>query len=72
MINPGKSFNIHDYKEIFLRRVWYFVIPFVAILVGTGVYAIMVPKEYRATTLILVSPQKVPERFRPPHRDFPD
>ena len=63
MINPGKSFNIHDYKEVFLRRVWYFVIPFVAILVGTGVYAILVPKEYRATTLILVSPQQVPESF---------
>ncbi len=63
MINPGKAFNINDYKEIFLRRVWYFVIPFVVILVGTGIYAIIVPKEYRASTLILVTPQKVPENF---------
>ncbi|MCX5917424.1 MAG: Wzz/FepE/Etk N-terminal domain-containing protein, partial [Deltaproteobacteria bacterium] len=63
MINPGKPFNIHDILEIFLRRVFYFVIPFVLILAGAGVYAFMVPKEYRATTLILVTPQKVPEDF---------
>ena len=63
MINPGKPFNIHDYLEIFLRRVFYFVIPFLLILAGAGVYAFMVPKEYRATTLILVTPQKVPESF---------
>jgi polysaccharide chain length determinant protein (PEP-CTERM system associated) len=63
MINPGKPFNIHDYLEIFLRRVFYFIIPFVLILAGAGLYAFMVPKEYRATTLILVTPQKVPEDF---------
>ncbi len=63
MINPGKPFNVHDYLEVFLRRVFYFVIPFVLIVVGAGVYAYMVPKEYRATTLILVTPQKVPEDF---------
>ena len=63
MINPGKPFNIHDYKEIFLRRVWFFIIPFVVIIAGTGIYAYWVPKEYQATTLILVTPQKVPEDF---------
>lgn len=63
MINPGKPFNLHDYKEIFLRRVWFFIIPFVVILVGTGLYAYMAPKEYQAITLILVTPQKVPEDF---------
>ena len=63
MINPGKPFNIHDYLEIFFRRVFYFIIPFVLILAGAGVYAFLVPKEYRATTLILVTPQKVPEDF---------
>ncbi len=63
MINPGKPFNIHDYKEIFLRRVWFFIIPFVVVIAGTGLYVYMVPKEYRATTLILVTPQKVPADF---------
>ena len=63
MINPAKPFNLHDYLEVFLRRLWYLVIPFIAVLVGTGIYAFTVPKEYKATTLILVTPQKVPEDF---------
>jgi len=57
MINPEKSFNIHDYIEIFLRRLWYIVIPFVVIMVGASIYALTSSKEYRASTLILVSPQ---------------
>ena len=63
MINPAKQFNLHDYLEVFLRRLWYFVIPFAAVIIGAGTYAFMVPKEYRASTLILVTPQKVPEDF---------
>jgi polysaccharide chain length determinant protein (PEP-CTERM system associated) len=63
VINPGKPFNIHDYIEICLRRIWYIVIPFIIIMAGAILYAFNTPKEYRATTLILVSPQKVPEAF---------
>jgi polysaccharide chain length determinant protein (PEP-CTERM system associated) len=63
MINPAKQFNLHDYLEVFLRRLWYLLVPFVAVTIGTGIYAFMVPKEYRASTLILVTPQKVPEDF---------
>ena len=63
MINPEKSFNIHDYIEILLRRIWYIVIPFVIVLAGACIYAFTSHKEYRASTLILVTPQKVPEAF---------
>lgn len=63
MINPEKSFNIHDYIEIFMRRIWFIIIPFVIVLAGASLYAITSPKEYRASTLILVTPQKVPETF---------
>lgn len=63
MINPEKSFNIHDYIEILWRRIWYILIPFVIVLAGAVLYAISAPKEYRAATLILVTPQKVPEAF---------
>ncbi len=66
MINPEKSFNVHDYIEIFLRRIWYIVIPFVIIGVGTVIYIFITPKEYRATALILVTPQEVPETFVKP------
>ena len=63
MINPGKSFDIHDYIEIFLRRIWYIVIPFVIILMVAGIYGFSSPRLYRATTLILVTPQKVPTDY---------
>jgi polysaccharide chain length determinant protein (PEP-CTERM system associated) len=63
MINPEKSFDIHDYTEIFLRRIWYIIIPFSIILIGAILYAFYSPKVYRASTLILISPQKVPENF---------
>ncbi len=66
MINPEKSFNIHEYIEIFLRRIWYILIPFVLIVIGAFVYAMTSPKEYRASTLVLVTPQKVPETVSNP------
>ena len=63
MINPARSYNIDDYIEIFRRRVWYFIIPFFAIMAGTLLYAAFAPRLYKASTLVLVSPQKVPEAF---------
>jgi polysaccharide chain length determinant protein (PEP-CTERM system associated) len=63
MINPEKSFSVHDYIEIFLRQKWYIIIPFVIVLAGASLYTMISPKKYRATTLILVTPQKVPESF---------
>ncbi len=63
MINTEKSLDIHDYTEIFLRRIWYVVIPFTVIMAAAIIYALSLPKMYRATTLVLVTPQKVPENF---------
>ena len=63
MINTEKPFDIHDYTEIFLRRIWYIVIPFTIIMVAAVLYAFSLPKMYNATTLILVTPQKVPDTF---------
>ena len=60
MINTGKSFNIHDYFEIFLRRIWYIIIPFAIVVSAATIYSFTAPQKYRATTLILVTPQKVP------------
>ena len=58
-----KPFNIHDYVEMGLRRKWYIVIPLVlCVLVSFGVYKYL-PKVYKATTLILVQPQRVPESY---------
>ncbi len=63
MINTEKSLDIHDYTEVLLRRIWYIVIPFTVIVAAAILYAFSLPKVYRATTLVLVTPQKVPESF---------
>jgi polysaccharide chain length determinant protein (PEP-CTERM system associated) len=63
MPETEKPFDIFQYLEIALRRKWYIIIPLVASLVGSfGVYKYL-PKFYRATTLILVQPQRVPETY---------
>lgn len=63
MINPNKPFNIHDYIEIVLRRLWYIIIPVIVVMIGAVLYAYTSPKLYRSSTLILITPQKVPEAF---------
>lgn len=63
MINSARSYGIIDYVEILKRRIWYFIIPFFIILPGTILYAVYAPRIYKASTLVLVSPQKVPEAF---------
>src|SRR4030042_3095684 len=56
-------FNIHDYLAIGLRRKWYIIIPLIiGVLASVGVYEYL-PKVYKATTLILVQPQSVPENY---------
>ncbi len=63
MINPAKDFTLDEYLEILRRRMWYIIIPFVLVMVGASIYAIIAPREYKASTLVLVSPQSVPEDF---------
>jgi polysaccharide chain length determinant protein (PEP-CTERM system associated) len=63
MINPAKAYTTEEYIEILRRRIWYIVIPFVLILTGTSAYTIFAPRQYKASTLVLVSPQRIPEAF---------
>jgi polysaccharide chain length determinant protein (PEP-CTERM system associated) len=63
MINTGKRFDIKDYLEMGLRRRWYIIIPFVlSIILAFAIYKYL-PKVYKATTLILVQSQKIPENY---------
>jgi len=58
-----QSFDIHSYIEVAWRRKWYIVIPLVlSVAIAFGVYKIL-PKIYKATTLILVQSQRVPEDY---------
>jgi polysaccharide chain length determinant protein (PEP-CTERM system associated) len=63
MINPQKSFSLYSYIDIFLKRIWYFIIPLALVITGTIGYLLKTPKWYRAGTLVLVSPQKIPENY---------
>ena len=63
MINPAKTYTIYEYMEILRRRVWYIIIPFIVIATGASSYAFFAPRLYKASTLVLVSPQRVPEAY---------
>jgi polysaccharide chain length determinant protein (PEP-CTERM system associated) len=63
MINSQKSFNLHEYLDIFLKRKWYFIIPLFLVFSTTLLYLVVAPRSYRSSTLILVSPQKIPEDY---------
>ena len=63
MINSKKSYSIEEYLEILLRRIWYVILPFVLIVFGVSCYLIFAPRQYKASTLIVVSPQRVPEAY---------
>jgi polysaccharide chain length determinant protein (PEP-CTERM system associated) len=63
MTPAEKPINIHGYLDIARRRKWYIIIPLaISIMVSLGVCKVL-PKIYRATTVILVQPQSVPEKF---------
>ena len=58
-----KPFDIRQYLEIALRRKWYIIIPLVcSLVISFGLYKYL-PKVYKATTVILVQPQRVPEAY---------
>ena len=61
-----ETLDIKDYLHIALRRKWYFIVPFVLITIAAIAYAHYAPNVYRASTLILVEPQKVPSSYVKP------
>lgn len=63
MINSEKTYTLSDYIEIARRRIWYIVVPFLLVMLGVSTYTIFAPREYKASTLVLVSPQRVPEAY---------
>jgi len=60
---PEKTLNIQGLLAIISRRKWYIILPLVCcVLISFGIYKYL-PKIYRATTLILVQAQSIPENF---------
>lgn len=63
MINPAKTYTMEEYIEILRRRIWFIIIPFILIVAGACAYAYFAPRLYKASTMVLVSPQRIPEAF---------
>jgi len=60
---PGKKFTPDDVLRILWRRKWLIVLPFVVASLGTAVVASRLPARYRSDTLILITPQRVPDAY---------
>jgi polysaccharide chain length determinant protein (PEP-CTERM system associated) len=63
MQKTTKEIKPEDIIEIFLRRRWWIIIPFcLSMMVGICL-AFLLPRMYKAETLVLIQPQKVPTDY---------
>jgi polysaccharide chain length determinant protein (PEP-CTERM system associated) len=60
---PGKVYSPEDILRIVRRRMWLILVPIALFAAGMAVFARKLPDYYRAETVILVVPQRVPESF---------
>ncbi len=63
MLEEQSTISIIDYLDIALRRKWFIIIPFLAVLSIAVTLCFVLPKVYKASTTILVLPQNVPDDF---------
>lgn len=61
-----QAFGAAEIRALVARRWWLFLIPFLAIALGSAAFAFWLPDVYRAETVILVDPAKIPERYIAP------
>jgi len=59
----GRQFTLNDYWLMVRRRKWLLIGSFVVIFGGTTFWSFTLPDIYRASTVILLEPQKVPESY---------
>jgi polysaccharide chain length determinant protein (PEP-CTERM system associated) len=57
------KFQIWPLINLSLRRKWWIIVPFVLAMSGGMLLLAVAPKSYKATTLILLEPQSIPESF---------
>ena len=63
MQEKAEKFKIDYYINLIFKRRWLIIIPFCLSMI-VGIYlAITLPKIYRATALVLISPQRVPDDY---------
>ena len=64
---PGKKYTPDEYARIAWKRRWFIAIPLVVIASATAVVSVFLPNWYRASTSILIIPQRVPENVVRPN-----
>ena len=63
MNEKDDKFNVDYYINLIFKRRWLIIIPFCLAMI-VGIYlAITLPKIYKASATILVSPQSVPNEY---------
>ena len=60
---PGKKYTPDDILRIARKRWWLAVIPTALGMIGAALYAYTVPDSFRSETLIMVTPQQIPDAY---------
>ena len=58
-----EGYDLTKYREIFLRRKYWTIIPFLLTLLAGLTYTLKTPPIYQAETLVVVIPQRVPREY---------
>ncbi len=64
--NKPQGIDLGYYLGLVSRRRWFIIVPFCLAIVVGSVMAVILPRSYEASTLILVQPQRVPEKLVQP------
>jgi succinoglycan biosynthesis transport protein ExoP len=56
-------YSLGDYKRLFVRRKWLILFVTLVVAVATAVGGYFLPNSFKATTVILVDPQRVPDYY---------
>jgi polysaccharide chain length determinant protein (PEP-CTERM system associated) len=62
-MTPKDGMNLQYLKGAFVRRFWYIALPFFVVSLAVVGYCIKAPRLFKAQTLVLVEPQKVPNDY---------
>ena len=60
---PGKKYLPEDFVRIAWTRKWFLLIPTILVGGAAFIYSYFLPDQYRASTTIIVVPQRVPENY---------
>jgi uncharacterized protein involved in exopolysaccharide biosynthesis len=63
MQERDEAFNPGYYIDLVFRRRWLMIIPFCLAMIVGIILVFTLPRIYQSSTLILVRPQRVPEKY---------